>query len=570
MTVFLPKPQQPELIREFARMELSRYLDIMMPHCAQPEITFEIRSDETTTLDGFHAYAQGNCIHICATQDRGFLYGAYALLERLGCRFSFSLVGEESIPSLAALPDIEPFSESPLMEARGLCLYGLSTDSLEDTLRAIDWMAKQRFNLLLASEDRLCDAVENLHGIRFGAMLDKLGPELLKRGIILNMSEHSTDVFFPRDELFPQHPEWFALIDGQRVPLQMCYANEEATDYYASQLADYAARQPQAQMLGVWPLDGEGYCTCEACRHPDTIARAVAKVARAVHAVRPDIVVEHLAYKPGSFPVPSFPLEDNMCVLVCHKTDETAHSWLHAMRGRKGAYYFEYNTANHYTWLANPWLLPGYCRWITAHMAQLNYVGMVSLFLPMQAWWTGAINCHFLRKAAWSPAFDMESALDELTHMLLGRHAQHAKRALQVLLEKVQRPELWQRAPFADINGFGYDSCRSRNPRLDQLRRQAVQAGVAEALALLAEVPEEQLTREQLRHLRCLRAYAELQGMFHELVDSYDGDRHSDPQARLAPLLAQLEQLQGELDGAFIAPAYAQWRLLGRDNIFRK
>ena len=549
----------------FAAQEAQRYLARMLP---QGGMNVELRICENAQLryDGFRVLWRDGTATIESRVERGLLFGVYSLLEKLGCRFLFPRPEWEVVPHLSALPALEAeWTEQPILEFRGLCLYGVHAGTEAVTLQTIDWMAKNRFNLLLAAENRPCDAVQGAHAILYGEVTERITPELKKRGMLLDMSEHSTDYFFPRDSLFPSHPEWFSLIDGERRPYQMCYANEAAVAYYAGQYARYAEEHPEIDMIGVWPLDGGGYCQCEACAQPHTIAKAICKVAQAIREVRPDLAVEYLAYTPQSFPVPDFPMDENMCALVCRRTDALAREWAVKMADTCGAFSFEYNSGDHYCWRANPWIHPAYFRSAVNTIAALGYRGIVSLYLPITAWWQASINLHFMRLAAWNPAFDIAAETAALAKDLFGPQAAKGEAAMHALFEQAQAPEMWQRAPFRCLSSFEVDFYRARNQALDQIHGQAVQRATQRALDILNAMPLHQMDAFARMQHACFSAYAKLQGLYHALVDCYDGDRDA-LDGRLEPLFAHLQALQEQLGDAFITPEYAKWRLLGRDR----
>ncbi|MEG0766415.1 MAG: hypothetical protein RR482_01750 [Clostridia bacterium] len=74
-------------------------------------------------------------------KPRGILCGVYALLEKLGYRFTFPRPHTELVPTLDAFLPFEDFTQSPILQRRGMCLYGLGKDSLYETLLTVDWMA---------------------------------------------------------------------------------------------------------------------------------------------------------------------------------------------------------------------------------------------------------------------------------------------------------------------------------------------------------------------------------------------------------------------------------------------
>ena len=224
----------------------------------------------------------------------------------------------------------------------------------------VDWMGKNGYNFLLTSIHREDDTEQGDHAILWDEIGDVLLPELQKRGIVIDMSEHSTDFFFPREELFRQHPEWFALENGVRCPSQICYSNPEAVEVFGDRLAAFAADKPWIRFLGIWPLDGGGYCQCEACKDPLTIYRANRRIAEKLAAVRPDVIAEYLAYRPQSYTRPDEDLPKNMSALVCSVRDQVAYEWALRAKGAGGAFYFDYNTGDHYRWRSNLWLNPAW------------------------------------------------------------------------------------------------------------------------------------------------------------------------------------------------------------------
>jgi len=232
-------------------------------------IQFTHEKDTSLKWDGYKIEMAKGVIRLSAKEPRALLFAAYTLLEEAGCSFFYPGKNEEIIPR-KALIEIQPTSRiyNPILEHRGLAPYGLQTSSVEDGRNFIDWMAKNRMNLILVSEDRPSDSDGPANGSVWKEVSTELLPELQKRGFIIEMSEHCTHVFFPRS-LFKEHPTWFALNKGQRklgpppYSGQMCYSNKDAIEYYATTLAKYAKEHPEFHIIGTWPLDGGDYCECK-------------------------------------------------------------------------------------------------------------------------------------------------------------------------------------------------------------------------------------------------------------------------------------------------------------------
>jgi hypothetical protein len=101
------------------------------------------------------------------------------------------------------------------------------------------------------------------------------------------------------DESFKAHPEWFALVDGQRRGPQMCTTNPEVIDRMVQFVLN-----GKTDIVHISPSDGGGFCECERCRaldvpgilaydgkHPqlsDRIFTYANEVARRVREVNPE------------------------------------------------------------------------------------------------------------------------------------------------------------------------------------------------------------------------------------------------------------------------------------------
>lgn len=62
------------------------------------------------------------------------------------------------------------------------------------------------------------------------------------------------------DESFKAHPEWFALVDGQRRPPQLCTTHPEVLD----RMVEYVLNGKQ-DIMNISPSDGGGFCQCDRC-----------------------------------------------------------------------------------------------------------------------------------------------------------------------------------------------------------------------------------------------------------------------------------------------------------------
>ena len=267
------------------------------------------------------------------------------------------------------------------------------------------------------------------------------------------MSEHCAPVFFPRT-LFKDHPDWFALNHGVRklgeppYSGQMCYSNKDGVEYYATAIANYAAKHPEFHIIGTWPLDGGEYCECKGCKDPETVFRAAMRVAEKVKEVRPDMIVEHLAYKTQTWTPPKMDkIPGNMSVLWCPdlgKMDSLVRGWVKKSGQSGGTYQFEYYMGDNYRNCDNVWLRPAYSANIPRHANELGFRGVISLFLPIQNWWRASFNNWFFARACWDSTLDINGSISDYCKNYYSGHAPEVEGVFKLILTELQ-PEPYTR-----------------------------------------------------------------------------------------------------------------------------
>jgi hypothetical protein len=290
----------------FAADELARYLAIItgaqFPLVAQAEraITLQI----TGARDEEHGWDIGpDGITLCGSDALGVLHAVYHFLEtHCGCRWLTEWDGGEIVPRTETLsvpceqrrfrPDFaqRAFTNYPAIDRR--------------TVAMCDWMAKQRFNRFMI--------FANVEGA-FAAYEQVLQREVVARGLRVELGHHSCKYFVPPDELFAAHPEYFALLAGERSPRgQLCTSNPAVVALVAERIGALMSAHPEIDTVGLWPNDGYGWCECERClaqepqepsrlwpahpRRTDTYLRFVNAVAELVAQEHPDRSLSALFY----------------------------------------------------------------------------------------------------------------------------------------------------------------------------------------------------------------------------------------------------------------------------------
>lgn len=563
--------EKESIIQTFAINECQKYMTMIFPD-KETDISITLSRTDCPDIqfDGFKlSLSEQSCV-IEANEERGLLYGVYAFLEKLGCSFVLPISNRETIPTLPSITlKNDTIIENPCIEHRGMCFYSTYAKTKELTLEFYDWMTKNRYNFLMTALDRPDDTVDEYHTIRWLDLEDTLLHEIKQRGIVLDMSEHSTDYFLSRDELFAQHPEWFSQLNGTRQPGQMCYSNKDAVQYYGDRYIDYIKDHPELDVIGIWPLDGGGYCQCDVCTSdPFTFARALDSIAKRIKEINPTLVVEHLAYTKESFPIPNWEMCDNIAVLCCNKQDGIAYGWADYTKNKQGAYYFEYNSGDSYRACANVMILPNYCTEVVNMFANYGYKGIVSLFLPIQSWFIPVINYYYMRKAYWEMNYDKEQATKDLCRILYGEknHASMAK-IFHVLTSKLQDPALWTRFPFRS-NKQWYSPTVRRDAVLDKRRHTLFMNIYHEIMQLFGTVSTTDFTADEKLNFESTLLYAQYQKEFFENIDQFDYNFPQNYDVDGFFSFAEAASQRPEL--GLIPVSYAKWRIVGRDNILKK
>lgn len=79
---------------------------------------------------------------------------------------------------------------------------------------------------------------------------------------------HSFSKLVP-SSFFGTHPEYFALVDGQRRTDQLCLSNEDVLKITLENLNQHFKNNPAAKYWSVSPNDNNNFCECELCRKTD-------------------------------------------------------------------------------------------------------------------------------------------------------------------------------------------------------------------------------------------------------------------------------------------------------------
>lgn len=224
---------------------------------------------DTTTCnhlgeDGFAIYTVGSSVHVNGNTSRGTLNGMYTLLDDyFGCRkYSASVEVIPEQPTLT-LPRELYDRQVPIITFRDTHYRGTNDQGY------IDW-----HKLSHDSTGNKPDWGSWVH--TFGTLL-------------------------PAETYFKSHPEYFALVSGQRATTQPCLSNPAVLEIVCDNLARAIEANPKAKYWSVSSNDNFGYCQCPACAAIDSLEGSpTGSVIRFVNQVAerfPDKIISTLAYQ---------------------------------------------------------------------------------------------------------------------------------------------------------------------------------------------------------------------------------------------------------------------------------
>jgi hypothetical protein len=182
----------------------------------------------TQLIQGYQINVGTDAITITAHSRLGFQNALYALLDRWGCRWV--MIGKigEVIPRHDTLT-------LPVGVIQSAPSYNSSMQSVANGSGPVaDWWRRNRGG----AEYRLS-------------------------------GQHYWFYAMPPDKHFKEHPEWYSLIGGKRVPRQLCTTNPEVISKMVEVAKQYFQKMPTALAFPIDPWDNLDYCQCERCRALD-------------------------------------------------------------------------------------------------------------------------------------------------------------------------------------------------------------------------------------------------------------------------------------------------------------
>lgn len=291
----------------WAASELKRFITEMsgavLPYCpdsrSRPEHAIIIGGMPSNVhSEGFLIKTVGSRVMIAGDPVRGTMYGVYAFLESLGCRFLTDTVNKVPKMSTISVPDLD-IVDSPAFEYRDVYI--------REAMKP-DYAARNRGNSANAGLD------------------DKRGGSIAYYPFV-----HSFNALVPLDKYWATHPEDFSMIDGKRTKdnTQLCMTNPEVIKVATQTVLGWMHDHPEAKICSVSQNDWYNNCQCPDCKAIDEaegspsglMLRFVNAIAAETEKAYPDKLVDTLAYqwteKPPKITKPRANVRVRLCPIFC-------------------------------------------------------------------------------------------------------------------------------------------------------------------------------------------------------------------------------------------------------------
>lgn len=299
----------------FAASELQKYIykstDVLIPYFSDrcekrgkeiyigtlPRDVYKELDMSSVEEEGFIIKTIDDNIVIAGKTPRGTLYGVYSFLEKfLGYRCFTKDVEKIDRVDILAIDEIY-IVENPDFEYRE-AYFRFAFEP--------DFAVKNKLNANLASIP-------------------------LERGGHTKFYNfhHSFDDLVPPGEYFKEHPEYYAEVNGERMPTQLCLSNPDVLKIATDKVFSWIKENPSCKVFSVAQNDNsinmEKFCSCENCRKTDiyeespagSVIHFVNKIAREVKKEYPEVLIHTFAYQYTRKAPKYVKPEENVIVRLC-------------------------------------------------------------------------------------------------------------------------------------------------------------------------------------------------------------------------------------------------------------
>ena len=149
---------------------------------------------------------------------------------------------------------------------------------------------------------------------------------------------HTFNHLVPPDKHFKEHPEWFSMVNGKRIPDgQLCLTDPQLRDFVVERVKKSLRDSPDCQIVSVTQNDWFKFCECPNCKavddaeasHAGTMISFVNYIAEKIEPEFPNVLVDTFAYqytrKPPKTVKPRHNVSVRLCSIECNFREPLSH-----------------------------------------------------------------------------------------------------------------------------------------------------------------------------------------------------------------------------------------------------
>lgn len=414
----------------WAAGELQKYIE-KMSACrlpisegdGEPALVIGLRDDlppedqaalpkQAAGYDGYSIAITDKRIIVGGANERGAVYGAYDLLERMGCRWFYPQSDEKDA-------EVVPRSETIRLKSGQTSIaspikYRICNASAfffeidPPVMKAqLDAAMKARYNGIGWQCDHRSYVGDQYKEMERAGVI----AEVKKRGMLLHGPAHSFPHFLKND-YFDEHPDWFGMRDGKRVKqvfggAQFCWSNVEARRKFVDNAEEFVLASPGLDIFCTLGFDGGQACECPECKKStpsDLVFLLMGELIDRLAVSTPNVVVETVGgYGPVHEPPKGTKSHDKLRVIWAHwgrhhgmgydddryGLKDNLETWRKAVPGRLTL--CQYYTDN----FATPWVSAPYVLVLKGDRRYILDKGIDSVYMlvyPRGYWWNHGLN----------------------------------------------------------------------------------------------------------------------------------------------------------------------------------
>jgi len=276
---------------------------------------------------------------------------------------------------------------------------------------------------------------------------------------------HTFNKFVPEEKYYKNHPEYFALRRGKRLPTQLCLKNESVYEIVKEEVKSLFEENPETSVISVSPNDNQQYCTCENCKKIDeseggqagTLIYFVNKIA----ADFPTKTISTLAYQYTRKPCKTKPLENvliTLCSIECDRSapiEEKCAEFANDIKGWREL------TNNIRIWDYTTQFTNFLAPFPNIHTIQPN----IQFFRDNHAKWVFEqhsnnpselfeLRSYIMAKLLWNPDQNMDELITEFTNGYYEEAGVYVKRYVDLVHKNTRRQRLFPFLIWRPLSGF--------------------------------------------------------------------------------------------------------------------